>query len=124
MRQQRFPAPRPHRLGDTISDATVRGFYHKLLEIVGTLHDDVTLHHTEVDVRAEYEGCPICRLVPYRELIHLQIGDAPAWEIRIRDEQGFLEAVDRVLEKFVELASKSGAAASSGVPLPPFPATH
>jgi hypothetical protein len=43
--------------------------------------------------------------VPYRELVHIQVGDSPVWEARIRNERDYLEAVDMMLRAFVRMAS-------------------
>jgi hypothetical protein len=93
--------------GDVIVNASVRALFHELIEILSNLHGDVVRHCCPVDVRAEFDGRTICRIVPYRELIHLQIGDAPVWEVRIRDEAGYLEAVDRILVVFLSMAAAS-----------------
>ena len=97
--------------GDVITNASVRALFHELIEILSNLHGDVVMHRSPVDVRTEFNGRTICRIVPYRELIHLQVGDAPVWEVRIRDEAGYLEAVDRILVVFLSLA---GASSSPG----------
>lgn len=109
---------RTEEFGRVITNTSVRALFHELLEIVSTLHDGVTIHRSPVDIRAEYAGRTICRVVPYRELIHLQIGDAPVWEVRVRDEAGYLDAVDRILDVFLTVvAGDSGARRMGGAAL-------
>jgi len=98
--------------GETITNLTVRGYFYELLEILTNLGEDVEIGASPVDIRAEYSGNTICRLVPYRELIHLHVGGGPIWEVRIRDEAGYLEAVDRILDVYLCLAARLSAADS------------
>jgi len=108
MSLERSQEPRgPDGLGDVIASANVRQLYHALLETLVSLHDGVALRHSAVDVRAEFRGRTFCRIVPYRELVHLQVGEAPVWEVRVRDEVEYLEAVDRILGVFTRLAASA-----------------
>jgi hypothetical protein len=51
-------------------------------------------------------------LVPYRELVHVQIGSDATWETRVRNEQGFRLLADRLLREFVAAAARRGGADS------------
>ncbi len=95
----------PDRLGDVIVDGAVRDYYREMIRHLENLHGDITIHRSEVDLRAEYAGRLICRMVPYRELLHIQIGESPVWETRVKNETGFMEAMGRILETFLKLAS-------------------
>ncbi len=94
--------------GDIIANVSVRGFYHELVDVLTHLHEDVEVLYSPVDIRAEYCGRTICRIVPYRELVHMQIGDDPVWEVRIRGEAGYLDAVDLIFDVFLELVATAG----------------
>lgn len=96
------------KLGDVISNVTVRGFFCELVDMLADLHEGVEVQHGPVDIRAEYAGKSICRIVPYRELVHLHIGESPVWEVRVREETGYLEAVDRILDVYLTLVSEAG----------------
>jgi len=100
--------------GKVVANASVRAYFHELLSILSNLHDGVSIHRSPVDIRAEYAGRTICRVVPYRELIHLHIGDAPVWEVRIREEAGYLDAVDRILDVFLAIAAADSRAHNTG----------
>jgi hypothetical protein len=89
------------KLGDVIANATVRSYFYELIGILTDLHEKVEVQHGPVDIRAEYAGRCICRIVPYRELVHLRIGEAPVWEVRVRDEAAYLDAVDRILDVYL-----------------------
>jgi hypothetical protein len=95
-------------LGDVIANVTVRGFFCELVEILADLHERVEIQHGPVDIRAEYAGNCICRIVPYRELIHIQVGEAPAWEVRVRDEAAYLDAIDRILDTYLSIVAATG----------------
>lgn len=94
--------------GDIIANVSVRGFFHELVDILTHLHEDVEVQYSPVDIRAEYCGRTICRIVPYRELVHMQIGDDPVWEVRIRGEAGYLDAVDLIFDVFLDLVATAG----------------
>lgn len=87
--------------------------YERLVGILRGLHTDVCVNETGVELRARVGDRTLCRVVPYRELLHIQIGDAPVWEVRVRDEAAFLDAVDRVLRAFTEVVA-SGRSAPPG----------
>ena len=94
--------------GDIIANVSVRGFFHELVDVLTHLHEDVEVQYSPVDIRAEYCGRTICRIVPYRELVHMQIGDDPVWEVRIRGEAGYLDAVDLIFDVFLKLVATAG----------------
>jgi hypothetical protein len=87
--------------------------YDRLVRFLHELHTDGCVSESGVELRAEMAGRLLCRVVPYRELLHIQVGDAPTWEVRVRDEAGFLDAVDRILNTFVRVLAAS--AVSAGV---------
>jgi hypothetical protein len=99
--------------GDVIANVSVRGFFHELIDILSNLHEDVDVRRSPVDIRAEYGARTICRIVPYRELIHLHVGDSRVWEARIRDEAGFLDAVDRILDVYLTCVARDASANST-----------
>jgi len=81
-----------------------------MVDHLENLHGDVVVRKSELDLRAEFAGRTICRVVPYRELLHVQIGDTVVWETRVKTETGFMEAMGRILEAFLKLASDDGGA--------------
>jgi len=85
--------------------AHVRDLCSRLVDELGSLHGDIEVVGTGVDIRAEFRGRTLCRLVPYRELVHIQVGDSPVWEGRIRNDRDYLEVVDMILRAFVRMAS-------------------
>jgi hypothetical protein len=95
------PAKTERPLADHIDNPDVRDLFVRLLDGVGGLHRDVAVVASGVDVRMEVRGRTVCRLVPYRELIHVQVEGATSWESRIRDETGYLEVLDRLLTAFL-----------------------
>lgn len=89
--------------GDTITNLTVRGLFVELLDILANLGGDVSVVTSPVDIRAEVHGSTVCRIVPYRELIHIHVGEDPVWEVRVRNETGYLEAVDRIFNVYLKV---------------------
>jgi hypothetical protein len=96
------PRPGP---ADVVTDQSLRRLYGRLVGILGSLHTDVSVEESSVELRALFGEKPLCRVVPYRELIHMQIGSDPTWEVRVRDSGDFAEAVDRLLRVFLRLAA-------------------
>jgi hypothetical protein len=103
----REPGERPSRpaVPSPEAHAHVRNLCARLVDELASLHADIELMGTGVDIRAEFQGRTLCRLVPYRELVHIQVGDSPVWEARIRSERDYLDAVDMILRAFVRMTS-------------------
>jgi hypothetical protein len=85
------------RLADTISDGRMRELFVDFIESVSSMHQDIMVQATDFEVRMMFKGSMLCRIVPYRELMHVQIGDQLAWEIRVRDDESWLEALDMAI---------------------------
>jgi hypothetical protein len=86
-----------------IVDRKVRELYDSFLYLVCGFHEAVKQESTRVEIRLNFEKRLLCRVVPYRELFHVQVGEENAWEIRVRDEAALLDTVDRVLARFLQL---------------------
>lgn len=99
--------PAVRALADTIADAGARERFVRLVTEVGRLHPGVDVTVTGVDVRAEFNGGTLCRIVPYRELIHVQVGEDPMWETRVRTDAGYLAALDRIVDAFLRAAASA-----------------
>ncbi len=95
--------PPATRLGDEISDSSVRQLFHRFVSQLGGVHHEVRVQATRVEVRFFFGDAFLCRLVPYRELFHVQIGDDPAWEARVRTFDGYAEAIDRAVQRYLEV---------------------
>jgi hypothetical protein len=89
--------------GDVIANQRVREWYRRFLDAVCSVHDDVILRTTRAEVRVFWGDALLCRVVPYRELFHVQVGEGDVWEIRVRNEGGYLDTLDRVLERFLRV---------------------
>jgi hypothetical protein len=103
-----MPASLPtpvQRLSETVGDAAVRERFVQLVGDVMRLHQDVSVTLSGIDVRAEFSGRTLCRIVPYRELIHVQVGEDPVWETRMRSESGYAESVHRIVDEFLRAAA-------------------
>lgn len=94
--------------GEIIFDRRLKDHYERFLAQIGGIHDEVVFEATRVEVRVFFREALLCRIVPYRELFHVQIGEENPWEIRVRDEATCLRTLDRVLEAFFELFTSRG----------------
>lgn len=84
----------------------VRGLFLRLADDLNRMHGDVCVTVSDIDLRADAAGRPLCRLVPYRELIHVQVGDGPAWESRVRETGGYYQAVDMIVATLLQALSR------------------
>lgn len=80
--------------------------YATLVTSLESLPGSVRVVESRVDLRAEVGEQLLCRIVPYRELLHIQVGGDPGWEVRVRDRGAYFEAVDRILREFCRIASR------------------
>ncbi|MEJ2719851.1 MAG: hypothetical protein P8181_01745 [bacterium] len=89
--------------GDVIAVPAVKELYARFVRTAIGLHSDVKARPAQLESRILYGGALVCRVVPYRELFHVQVGGEPVWEARVRDAAGCADAVDRMLARFLEL---------------------
>jgi hypothetical protein len=95
------------RLANSIADRAVRALFERFVETYSGLHNEIRVHAGSVELRFFYRSKFLCRLAPYRDLFHVQIGEAPAWETRVRSETGLLDAVDVALRHFLGVYAAS-----------------
>lgn len=81
--------------------------FHRFVALLSGVHEGVQVQATRVEVRFFLGDAFLCRLVPYRELFHVQIGDAPSWDARVRTQDGYAEAVDRALQRYLDVFAAS-----------------
>jgi hypothetical protein len=97
--------PRASMLSEGISDGKLRDIYIELIQRLISLHEEIKLSCSDLEVRISFRGALIARVVPYRELLHIRVGDAPGWEVRVREEQGYLETLDLAIHQFLRVVS-------------------
>jgi len=99
--------------GDVIANRELQELYRRFIDSVRDIHEDVVLDINHVEIWARFEDSVLCRIVPYRELFHVQVGQDNIWEIRVRNRSGCLETLDRVLSRFLEDYAKRAAGRSN-----------
>jgi hypothetical protein len=93
----------PKRLADEIEDRPVKVLFERFVETYTNVHDEIRAQETNVEIRFFYKDDFLCRVAPYRELFHVQVGDGPIWETRVRTEASFRDTVDRALQRFLQV---------------------
>jgi hypothetical protein len=108
--------PPPHSsLAEVVANPALARLVDDLRVALARLHSDVRVMETSMELRAEFHGVAICRVVPYRELLHIQVGEDPMWEARVRKANEFPQVMDRVVRAFLRA---HGAEADSGTSTP------
>ena len=100
-RQHAQPPP-PEGLSQEIADRAVKALFERFVAIYSGLHDDIRVQASSVEIRFFFKDEFLCRLAPYRDLFHVQVGESPVWETRVRTEAGFMETLDRSLRCFLK----------------------
>jgi hypothetical protein len=100
-------AEAPSALAEIIVDQSVRAMYLRMLGLLRSLHRDVSVEESGVELRVDYGRHILCRVVPYRELLHVQVSEDPLWEVRVRDRAAFEETVERILRAYCRLAARA-----------------
>ncbi len=95
------------RLADGIGDRSIRALFDRFVDICLNIHDEIRVDATSVEIRFFFRDEFLLRVVPYRDLFHVQVGEIAEWETRVRTEPGFLETVDRTLDRFLTLCATS-----------------
>ena len=103
MNQLQLKAPTDSDPGVLIADPVVRELYYRFLASVRDIHDEVRVEPARLDLKIFWKDSLLCRVAPYRELFHVQVGKDDLWETRVRNHKGCVEAVDRVLVRFLGL---------------------
>jgi len=92
--------------GQVITNQELRELYRRFIDSVRDIHADIVMEVNHMEIWARFDDTVVCRLVPYRELFHVQVGQENIWEIRVRNRLGCLETMDRVLSRFLEIYAK------------------
>ena len=92
----------PEGLSQEIADRAVKALFERFVAIYSGLHDDIRVQASSVEIRFFFKDEFLCRLAPYRDLFHVQVGESPVWETRVRTEAGFMETLDRSLSCFLK----------------------
>jgi hypothetical protein len=99
--------PPRSNLADVVADRAVARVVGDLRVALARLHGDVRVVETEVELRAEFRGVIICRVVPYRELLHVQVGQNPTWETRLRSAGEFPDVMHRIVRAFLHAFARA-----------------
>jgi hypothetical protein len=89
--------------GDLIADRKVRELYHRFLDAICGIHDEIKLRTMRLESRVYLGDILLCRVVPYRELFHVQVGAKNPWEIRVREAASCFDTLDGVLAEFLDV---------------------
>jgi hypothetical protein len=93
------------RLAEDVNDHRLRDLFVRFVAEVGSLDNRIRLDANDVEVRVLCDGRFVCRVAPYRELFHVQVGETVVWETRVREKGGFLAALDRTIQHYLEVRS-------------------
>jgi hypothetical protein len=100
MPRARSESPAESDPGDLIADRTLRRLYDRFIGEIRGIHHDVTVRTAQLELRVYFQETLICRIVPYRELFHVQVGEKPVWETRVRDAADCVDIMDPILDRF------------------------
>jgi hypothetical protein len=84
-----------------VADPALARRLDELRAALARLHREVRVTETSMDLQAEFRGVPLCRVVPYRELLHVHVGESPEWETRVRHASEFPPVMDHVVRAFL-----------------------
>jgi len=86
-----------------IRNHEVRKLYIDLIGKLASAHPNIEAVVSPVEARYMVKGKCLCRVVPYRDLLHIQIGEEPCWEVRVRGGHDYPSALDRILRELLRL---------------------
>lgn len=98
--------PPPSSLAEVVANPALARLVDDLRVALARLHGDVRVVETSMELRAEFHGVAICRVVPYRELLHIQVGQDPMWETRLRKASEFPPVMDRIVRDFLRAVAR------------------
>jgi hypothetical protein len=92
--------------GEIIANRDLRELYRRFISEIRRLHPDIHLEMNHMEIWVRIEEAVLARIVTYRELFHVQIGQEDVWEIRVRNRAACLETLDRLLARFLQVYSR------------------
>lgn len=92
--------------GDVIAEPKLRALYDRFMTAIRRIHPGIVVRPARMESRIVYRDAVVCRVVPYRELFHVQVGGTPGWETRVRDADDCAETLHRVLNRWLDLYSR------------------
>ena len=98
--------PPTSSLAEVVANPALARLVDDLRVALARLHGDVRLVETSMELRAEFHGVAICRVVPYRELLHIQVGEDPMWETRLRKASEFPQVMDRIVRVLLRAVAR------------------
>lgn len=110
--------PSLDQLSGRIDNEMLRKRFRRFVAGLCAVHPNVRYEISPGEARLFFQDVFLCRLVPYRELFHVQIGDSPAWETRVKTEDGCLSAFDAALRRLLGVYAAHFEAGKSLVKLP------
>lgn len=93
-------------LDNVVANQALARLVPDLRVALARLHSEVRVVETSMELRAEFHGVVICRVVPYRELLHIQVGQDPMWEARVRKANEFPQVMDRIVRAFLRALAR------------------
>lgn len=100
-----MPPPRPG-LADVVADRALAHRLDELRAALARLHSEVIVTETSMELQAEFRGVRFCRVVPYRELLHIQVGDNPTWETRVRHAGELPLVIEHIVRAFLRVYAR------------------
>ncbi|HET6348016.1 MAG TPA: hypothetical protein VFH88_02935 [Candidatus Krumholzibacteria bacterium] len=94
---------RPVDTDDTVARPDVARLADELRDTLARLHSGVRVTESSVDLVAEFRGVTFCRVAPYREVLHVQVGNDPVWESRIRTADELADVTARIVRAFLHV---------------------
>ncbi len=107
-----MPSPHSSLADVVVANPALARVVDDLRVALARLHSEVRVVETSMELRAEFRGVAICRVVPYRELLHIQVGHDPMWETRLRSAREFPQVMDRVVRAFLQAFARSSPSAA------------
>lgn len=79
----------------------------ELCTLMPRLHSEVRVQETPYELSIQFRDVSLCRVVPYRELLHVQVGQDPVWETRLRSAREWPEVMERIVRAFLRALART-----------------
>ena len=94
-------------LSDLVENHDLGALVGELRTLLPRLHSEVRVQETPYELSVQFRDMLLCRVVPYRELLHVQIGQDPVWETRLRSARDWPEVMDRIVRVFLRALARA-----------------
>ena len=94
-------------LFEQVENPELRALVDELRAALPRLHSEIRVHDAPYELSATFRDVLLCRVVPYREVLHVQVGQDPEWETRLHGAREWPGVMERIVRVFLHSLART-----------------